>query len=188
MKQIMAFFFAAFLLAGLCGCAFLSRGAAKEIPAESAAGEEMLAPIKESNYRTAKDLLERGEYSAARALFLAVGDFRDSGRLLRECERRMFYLNALTGAWRSSAALSGGRLFSSGDYTLELRADFTFSLAANGEPLAAGKCAFPDHLGAHRILRLGTGMVGELDGEGRFLIAVGDGTAGIAFRRAPSSE
>lgn len=196
MKKIGSVFLALFLLAGLCGCAFFRYHRAKELmgSGDYAAAKEILLEnpdyedsgelIRECDYLTAKKLMEQNEYSAAKEIFLGLSDYKDSGDLIPECECRAFYFDSLVGEWQSALAISGEQPFTSRDYRLELREDFTFEITKDSDPFSEGECRFPDYRHENKLLYLGSDMFGMLDGDGSLLVAIGDGTEGISFRRS----
>lgn len=195
-KKIGTAFLALFLLAGLCGCAVFryheAKGlmesgdyaAAKEILLQNSDYEDSGELIRECDYLTAKKLMEQNEYSAAKEIFLGLSDFKDCEDLISECECKAFYLDSLVGEWQSTLAISGSRPFISRDYRLELRADFTFEITKDSDPFSEGKCCFPDYRHENKLLYLGSDMFGMLDSDGSLLVAIGDGTEGISFRRS----
>lgn len=195
MKKIGIVFLILFLT-GLCGCAVLryheAKGrmesgdyaAAKEILLENPDYEDSGELIRECDYNIAKTLMEQNEYSAAKEIFLGLSDFRDSEDLILECECRAFYFDSLVGEWQSALAISGGQPFTGTDFRLELREDFTFEITKDSAPFSEGECRFPDYRHEKKLLYLGSDMFGMLDGDGSFLVAIGDGTEGISFRRS----
>lgn len=195
MKKGLSVFLTLFLLAGLCGCAFFryheAKGlmgsgdyaAAKAIFLENPAYEDSGELIRECDYLTAKELMEQNEYSTAKEILLALSDFKDSEDLISECECKAFYFDSLVGEWQSALAISGSRPFTSREYRLELRGDFTFEVTKDLAPFSEGECRFPDYRHENKLLYLGTDMFGMLDDDGSFLVAIGDGTVGISFRR-----
>lgn len=195
MKRIGSAVFALFLLAGICGCAVFryheARGlmesgdyaAAKEILLENPDYEDSGELIRECDYCAAKNLMEQNEYSTAKEILLGLSDFKDSEKLISECEYKAFYFDSLIGKWQSALAISGSRPFTSRDFRLELREDFTFKITRGSDLFSEGECCFPDYRNEKKLLRLGSDMFGMLDGDGCFLVAIGDGTEGISFRR-----
>ncbi|MCM1335111.1 MAG: hypothetical protein NC084_12285 [Bacteroides sp.] len=61
MKKAISVLLTLALLGGLCGCA-------------------------SSKYSEAKELMDQGEYSAAKEILLEISDYEDSGELVRECD------------------------------------------------------------------------------------------------------
>ncbi len=195
MKKIGSVFLFLFLLAGLCGCAVFryheARGlmesgdyaAAKEILLENPDYEDSAELIRECDYLTAKNLMEQNEYSAAKEILLTLSDYKDSEDLIPECECKAFYFDLLVGEWQSALAISGSQPYTSRDFRLELREDFTFEITKDSAPFSEGECRFPDYRHENKLLYLGSDMFGMLDGDGSFLVAIGDGTEGISFRR-----